>query len=134
MKHSCERCRQRKVACDQNDPCSVCTRSGVQCVFVDRPPLPRGRNGGRRKEAQGWKARLAKLEALVDKLESQTMTEDDNAAQRDKSEPRVGTERAKHVEAPTDTGQSHYIGRPFWSMLSAEAGLLDDQDSCLVHG
>lgn len=47
---SCALCRDRKLKCDKLDPCTNCKSSGVVCVTVYRPRLPRGRyaQGGRR--------------------------------------------------------------------------------------
>ncbi|KAJ5497178.1 hypothetical protein N7463_009165 [Penicillium fimorum] len=41
---SCVLCRDRKLKCDKLDPCSNCTSSGVACVPIYRPRLPRGRH------------------------------------------------------------------------------------------
>ncbi|RAK87880.1 hypothetical protein BO79DRAFT_174869 [Aspergillus costaricaensis CBS 115574] len=42
---SCVLCRDRKLKCDKLDPCSNCTSSGVACMPIYRPRLPRGRYG-----------------------------------------------------------------------------------------
>ncbi|KAK9437844.1 hypothetical protein VB005_08842 [Metarhizium brunneum] len=44
---SCALCRDRKLKCDKLDPCTNCTSSGVVCVPVYRPRLPRGRHARR---------------------------------------------------------------------------------------
>lgn len=56
---SCSRCRQSKLKCDRNDPCSQCTRKGTAaaCVF----PLATVR----RKPAVSMQNRLKNLESLV---------------------------------------------------------------------
>jgi hypothetical protein len=41
---SCVLCRDRKLKCDKLEPCSNCTSSGVACVPIYRPRLPRGRH------------------------------------------------------------------------------------------
>ncbi|KAF9889001.1 hypothetical protein FE257_007978 [Aspergillus nanangensis] len=41
---SCALCRDRKLKCDKLDPCSNCTSSGVTCMPIYRPRLPRGRH------------------------------------------------------------------------------------------
>ena len=40
--HSCYVCKQRKVKCDKQDPCSSCVKSRLECVFMEPPP-PRRR-------------------------------------------------------------------------------------------
>ncbi|GKZ20148.1 hypothetical protein AbraIFM66951_008410 [Aspergillus brasiliensis] len=42
---SCVSYRDRKLKCDKLDPCSNCTSSGVACMPIYRPRLPRGRYG-----------------------------------------------------------------------------------------
>ncbi|KAG5936353.1 hypothetical protein E4U53_000248 [Claviceps sorghi] len=44
---SCALCRDRKLKCDKLDPCTNCTSSGVTCMPVYRPRLPRGRHARR---------------------------------------------------------------------------------------
>ncbi|KAG6069302.1 hypothetical protein E4U32_000016 [Claviceps aff. humidiphila group G2b] len=44
---SCALCRDRKLKCDKLDPCTNCTSSGVVCMPVYRPRLPRGRHARR---------------------------------------------------------------------------------------
>lgn len=41
---SCALCRDRKLKCDKLEPCSNCTSSGVACMPIYRPRLPRGRH------------------------------------------------------------------------------------------
>lgn len=41
---SCALCRDRKLRCDKLEPCSNCTSSGVACMPIYRPRLPRGRH------------------------------------------------------------------------------------------
>lgn len=48
---SCELCRDRKVKCDKQQPCSNCRRAGVACVPVHRLRLARGRHATRVRNA-----------------------------------------------------------------------------------
>ncbi|ROW15896.1 hypothetical protein VPNG_02619 [Cytospora leucostoma] len=41
---NCASCRDRKLKCDKLDPCTNCTSSGLVCMPVYRPRLPRGRH------------------------------------------------------------------------------------------
>lgn len=66
---SCELCRQRKVKCDKNYPCSTCKKAGAVCVPVTRQRLPRGRVGGRKRADAELKARVGRLEKLVRSLD-----------------------------------------------------------------
>jgi hypothetical protein len=37
---ACEQCRQRKVRCDRNSPCSTCIRSeNLECTYAPNPPI-----------------------------------------------------------------------------------------------
>lgn len=53
---SCALCRDRKLKCDKLDPCTNCTSSGVTCVPVYRPRLPRGRHARRSRENSSSKS------------------------------------------------------------------------------
>ncbi|KAF2136060.1 uncharacterized protein K452DRAFT_280562, partial [Aplosporella prunicola CBS 121167] len=44
---SCTLCRDRKVKCDKNEPCTNCVAAGVTCVPIHRLRLPRGRHAHR---------------------------------------------------------------------------------------
>lgn len=35
---ACTGCRSKKTKCDEGQPCSVCEREGLECVFPIRPP------------------------------------------------------------------------------------------------
>ncbi|KAI0593267.1 hypothetical protein F4775DRAFT_578701 [Biscogniauxia sp. FL1348] len=37
-RHGCDRCKQRRVKCDECTPCSACVRHGIRCSLLDRPP------------------------------------------------------------------------------------------------
>ncbi|KAH7140388.1 hypothetical protein B0J13DRAFT_557619 [Dactylonectria estremocensis] len=39
---ACFACRQRKVGCDRQDPCSSCARTGAECWYRDRQRTPTG--------------------------------------------------------------------------------------------
>lgn len=40
---SCEACNRRKVKCDRNDPCTTCTRMGLECFYRDRNYRPQAK-------------------------------------------------------------------------------------------
>ncbi|KAI1633020.1 hypothetical protein F4809DRAFT_51302 [Biscogniauxia mediterranea] len=37
-RHGCDRCKQRRVKCDECTPCSACIRHGIRCSLLDKPP------------------------------------------------------------------------------------------------
>lgn len=64
---SCVVCRQRKVKCDRQQPCSNCTRAGCACVY----PTGRGRapKRARRVVADAQLVdKLARLETIIQRL------------------------------------------------------------------
>jgi len=65
---SCELCTKRKIRCDKRQPCSACVKADKQCVPVVRQRLPRGRRGGRKDANNELRARLRRLEDLVQSL------------------------------------------------------------------
>ena len=59
---SCLTCRQRKIKCDRNNPCSNCTRGGRPCSFV--VPM-RGKPSRRKPVREGLHARLRRYEEML---------------------------------------------------------------------
>ncbi|ETS75068.1 hypothetical protein PFICI_13552 [Pestalotiopsis fici W106-1] len=93
---SCELCRDRKIKCDKQQPCSHCRTAGVACVAVHRLRLPRGRHAARIRNAaalpspasspgngevhhtdethEELKARIRRLERLVQSMSGSRTT------------------------------------------------------------
>lgn len=63
---TCAVCRQRKVKCDRQQPCSSCVRSGCDCVY----PIGRGRapKTSRRVVEGQLVDKLARLETIIQHL------------------------------------------------------------------
>jgi hypothetical protein len=66
---SCLLCRQRKVKCDRQDPCSNCFKAQTQCSFV--APV-RGRHGRKPKTKpkavhEGLHTKLRRYERMLEK-------------------------------------------------------------------
>ena len=128
--NSCELCRRRKVRCDKTDPCTTCRRAGLQCVYVPRPRLSRGRNGGRPKGTPDWRARLGRLESLVEELKTVATQSNGQGAAPVASSPddiaKAPELSATTVSSPETSstsksdGMDRYIGSSFWNMLSGE--------------
>ena len=62
---SCTTCRRRKVRCNKRNPCSNCTKAGIECIF----PAP-GRAPRKAKKPADTEllARLRRLEGVVQTL------------------------------------------------------------------
>ncbi|KAI8674091.1 Fungal-trans domain-containing protein [Fusarium keratoplasticum] len=74
---SCSSCRQRKLKCNRDEPCSNCVTRNVSCVY---PPWPRGRAPvAQRRDAvqvnQQLDARVRQLEQLLGNIVSQMPSE-----------------------------------------------------------
>ncbi|KAJ8607711.1 hypothetical protein MRB53_040099 [Persea americana] len=127
---SCELCRQRKVKCDKNIPCATCTRAGVKCIAVYRQRLPRGRNGGRRKDEAELKARVGRLESLLRGLGGQVDEEaDEEHGTEDLATGMGRLQTGEKFVSCKDfklTGTKRYLGSAFWSALTSEVNGLRD--------
>ncbi|KAJ0116594.1 hypothetical protein J7T55_009744 [Diaporthe amygdali] len=66
---SCELCRQRKVKCDRQQPCSHCTRSGQECLYPSGPG--RAPKRSRRAENAQLMDKLSRLEHIIKRLASE---------------------------------------------------------------
>ncbi|KAI8661159.1 hypothetical protein NCS55_00985200 [Fusarium keratoplasticum] len=49
----CLRCKQRRVKCDEKQPCSACSRHGVACVFPEHPDAARSSSRSRDSDKNG---------------------------------------------------------------------------------
>jgi hypothetical protein len=148
---NCERCRKRKTKCDRAEGgCSGCQRAGVTCIVIDRPRLPRGRNGGRKKQVDvELRTRLARLEDLVKTfapsseeaataLLEQPTPVAGQAQARSTLEPKTTKQAPEYANMPTNANSTtapdmrRYLGTAFWQSLSSEiAGIsevLDDSE------
>lgn len=66
---SCEICRQRKVKCDRQQPCSHCARAGQDCVYPAGPG--RAPKRSRRAENAQLMDKLSRLEHIIKRLASE---------------------------------------------------------------
>ena len=62
---SCTTCRKRKVGCDKRQPCSNCTKAGIECRF---PPPGRAPRRSKKPPDTELLARLRRLEGVVQSL------------------------------------------------------------------
>lgn len=121
---NCERCRKRKTKCDRAEGgCTACQRAGVTCIVVDRPRLPRGRNGGRKKQDVELRTRLARLEDLVKTFAPSSVQPQSNG-QANSDGVNVKQE-SPHAALQSHTSSSSgdtkkYMGSAFWESLSSE--------------
>lgn len=123
---NCERCRKRKTKCDRAEGgCTSCQRAGVTCIVVDRPRLPRGRNGGRKKQDVELRTRLARLEDLVKTFAPSSLERESNGqASTDSvtvkpSHPSLQS----HTSGTTGSDTKKYMGSAFWESLSSEVSI-----------
>ncbi len=137
---SCVSCRQRKVKCDKAQPCSACQRSNVDCVFLQRLRLPRGRQGGSRARTVEITRRLNRLEGLVERLGGENaLTESPAGAEAGTDVTTISAGVPEHgnrnaplvngssISSPTrdykpvvQADGSRYLSGDFWTSLSCE--------------
>lgn len=146
---SCTVCRQRKIKCDRQQPCSSCSRSGCECVY----PSGRGRapkRSGRHVDAQ-LTAKLARMEAIIKRLTSENASPGTTArsAQQDEqpvspSQPPNQQSKSSSPSPPSaasaETQFSHlvlgqkknyYVSNPLWATLAGEVRYLEFHFFCL---
>ncbi|OAP63963.1 hypothetical protein AYL99_03190 [Fonsecaea erecta] len=148
--YSCLGCRQRKIKCDRQTPCSNCVKAETECSFV--PPV-RGKRKRTKPPREGLHAKLRRYEGLLksyganiepsldsDTSDGESAARSDvvilhNAESRmevDSTPLRPGANRSKLV---TREGSSRYFDSVLWSNLEdkfrhpdeyATDGLLDE--------
>lgn len=117
---SCLSCRNRKVKCDRQHPCSNCDRAGTQCTFPPgpgrAPKKPRGTRDPRLLE------RLWKLEDIVCRLGAELDPEDhstENGSKVDPEDP-VDAIDQEFGRLLIDDTKSTYVSHRFWASLGDE--------------
>ncbi|KAL9094772.1 MAG: hypothetical protein Q9165_003043 [Trypethelium subeluteriae] len=129
---SCELCRERKVKCDKRLPCTNCVSSGIVCVPIYRPRLPRGRHALRSRRTstsppaassqlpaltttttvdEDLNERIRRLEALVDSMgAAAARAEKADGASREQSVEGSNTQTITAVPANPTTSCSPSAG------------------------
>ena len=116
---ACDECRKRKVKCDRLKPCTNCKRHKTLCSTSHVGARPRGHLGGRSGHRESVQARLARLEELLESLDSGKIAQ------------QLPTPEAKFNEAQpvlrdnSDSSDNpdklhRYIAGPIWSQLSEQ--------------
>ncbi|KAL4999934.1 hypothetical protein BDV10DRAFT_193222 [Aspergillus recurvatus] len=142
LPRSCTLCRQRKVKCDRQQPCSNCTRADTQCVFP--PGLGRAPKRPRKAVEARLLAQLSRLESVVKRMEQQSpdMTSSTGSQPpHDGHDSRIEQQFGRLV---IDEMQSCYVSSVAWSQLGDEIEELrdllhqpssnDDQDELSASG
>jgi hypothetical protein len=76
---SCVTCRQRKVKCNRVNPCNLCTKAGIQCVFPNRVRVSRAKQAAASKTRDvELLRRISRLESLVSKIDAADAMKDDH--------------------------------------------------------
>ena len=137
---SCVTCRRRKVRCDKKQPCSNCTKAGIECFFPGPGRAPRK---ARKPPDTELLARLRRLEGVVQTLGAQVDDEDGHVVQGDAkaetvSPPPADKTLANYCDADPkrtvprksmdkefgrlviDEGRSRYVSNAFWASLGDE--------------
>ena len=128
---SCAFCRQRKVKCDRQQPCSNCVRCKVECSY----PAGRGRAAKRRPRAVDTRVvdGLQRLEDIIKRLTSQA----DTTGSADGESPATDHLTGEHPSAPShsspdasidqqlgrlmiDDSKSYYVSNILWANLGNE--------------
>jgi hypothetical protein len=142
---SCVVCRNRKVRCDKQSPCSNCRRANIACVFpsADRPlrwarRLERRTNKAAEDASPGAEKvmdRLRNLESLVKELRSQleqahavagSAGDSSSAQDRDAATEHQGDTNTSGVQHQfgrlvlQDSSHSRYVSSGFWSRVNDE--------------
>ncbi|KAI1611418.1 fungal-specific transcription factor domain-containing protein [Exophiala viscosa] len=146
---SCTVCRQRKVKCDKQTPCSNCRRAGIACVIpsTDRPPrwarrLQRLTDNASTPNAQASHGadpgvdrlmeRLRSLEDLVKELRGQ-LEQANAAASSTGSGPSAANSPEYPTKNPDAEHQEDATDIPATSNLHNRFGRLVLQDASRAH-
>jgi len=142
---SCEACRQRKVRCDKNSPCSRCIKRADVCVFSRPVERPKKRAKTRNEELL---SRLQKLEGVMkkwgasfDELEDGPPVAAETGLDTHGRVCRASPEKESELEdGPSDgssadtesgvliakDGHSRYISNRLWASMAEEIAEMRD--------
>jgi len=147
---SCVTCRRRKVRCDKKNPCSNCTKQGIECIFPGPGRAPRK---ARKPPDSELLSRLRRLEGVVKSLGAQ-VDEDGGITQAPRAMSGVfgqtngpsgrsspeGMENShrysidKHLgRLVINEGRSRYVSNVFWASMGDEVCLGFDPDVRLLN-
>ncbi|PTB70258.1 N-terminal binuclear Zn cluster-containing protein [Trichoderma citrinoviride] len=118
LRKACDQCRQRKIRCDKNDPCSNCVTAERRCTSTawQRPKELRQRvliSSQYEKKIDRIEARLANIENLLKNLSSSTPTDPSRFIHTPQTDSAV----------PTGTSNADYDSSDEESVLGGDSGL-----------
>ena len=128
---SCTHCRQRKIKCDKNYPCSPCSRSNLKCVFPERARHPKKKSATSKATNDELMRRLSRMEELIEKMkvEGKDVTGKKLVEEPSPSPDTSLSRRTSEARSPGSSGQdpaedgmNRFIGSYFWRSLSSEVG------------
>ncbi|MCJ1283793.1 hypothetical protein MMC26_003124 [Xylographa opegraphella] len=125
--HSCILCRQRRVRCDRQQPCSNCVKAGAECR-ANNPAPPNRAKKGRFNENLSTRIRSHKLGVPGESVASELITNrarSEQALEVDGERPgtSLDTLRGKFI---VEDGKSRYVDSDLWTELGDE--FQDPQD------
>lgn len=92
----------------------------MHCNVIARPRLPRGRRTRTGKAHSDLKARLQKLEDLVNTAYAQHGDDKNSAISHSSNTPPFLTPQDENEPSNAPKGVSRFVGREFWAGLSQE--------------
>ncbi|KAL4926355.1 Zn(II)2Cys6 transcription factor [Aspergillus undulatus] len=121
---SCSLCRQRKIKCGRQQPCSNCVRLESHCVY----PAGYGRAPKRPRKAFEARllAQLSQLEMAVKCMEGQSTDAGSNTASQDSSPGHNPEMHQQFGRLVIDDMQSCYVSSAPWAQLGDEIEELRD--------
>ncbi|KAE8379202.1 fungal-specific transcription factor domain-containing protein [Aspergillus bertholletiae] len=120
---SCVVCARRKVRCDRNDPCSACTKHGVECIFPTHLP-PRRRKRQRSEEDRRYSGFPYQSPTIQNHAAPAPTTNIDHPAATSSAFP--GTPRATQGMLLAGDGRSIYLDSNVWTSVRGELPRAED--------
>lgn len=133
---SCEWCRQRKVKCDRQQPCSHCARSGHDCLYPSGPG--RAPKRSRRAENAELMDKLGRLEHIIKRLASENKGDAEStlaghtgerADSVERKQPPLGPDRGRNEPLRGSPSELSEASGDKSSSLDAQFGRLVINDS-----
>lgn len=126
-RRSCLRCRERKIKCNRELPCSNCVENSVTTSCSYPPGRGRAPKIPRKVINERLGDRLSRLEGLLRRVEdskgSRTGSEPDRVDALDHCEPATSPSSVAAADSPrlfTNERGSYYVSNGLWASLSSE--------------
>ncbi|KAF2705907.1 hypothetical protein K504DRAFT_387062 [Pleomassaria siparia CBS 279.74] len=119
---SCVACKRRKIRCNREEPCSYCTKLGLQCAY------PNAKQSEKERCTDDVMSRLQRIELLLERLDAKASISGSTSAQSTGDatpldhgplEDTYNSHRTNNGKLVLEEGDERFVSGSFWADLDA---------------